>query len=88
MMFDETGMEILKQSSYDLLEVNFHDATIHSPLTGHDWIIVSNYEDQGCYILHRHSARYPYHRQQGRYKSLKEAIKYIDRHEKWFTTKH
>ena len=83
-MFDEAGMSLLRQSSYDILQLNHHDATIHSRDTGHEWIIVSNYQSPGCYLLHRHSARDPYHRQRGTYKSLEDALGYIEHHEKWF----
>ena len=83
-MFSENDIELLRQSPYKVIQLNHHDVTIHSDRTGHDWSIVSNYETQDCYILHRHSARYSYHRQQGRYKSLEDALGYIDHHEKWF----
>ena len=83
-MFSKIDMDQLKQSPYVMIQINHHDATIHSSQTGHDWIIVSNYETQDCYILHRHSAKYPYHRQRGTYKSLEDALGYIDHHEKWF----
>lgn len=87
-MFSKEDLEYLKQhDSYTITQVNHHDMTIHSLVTGHDWIIVSNYETPGCYILHRHSARYPYHRQQGTYKDLQDALDYIDHHEKWFIHK-
>lgn len=87
-MFSKTDLEQLKESPYTVIQSNHHDVTLHSSATGHDWIIVSNYETPGCYILHRHSARDPYHRQQGSYKSLSEALGYINKHEKWFTTEH
>ena len=87
-MFDEAGMSLLRQSSYDILQLNHHDATIHSRDTGHDWIIVSNYQSPDCYILHRHSRKDPFHRQRGNYKSLEEAIRYINHHEKWVEAKH
>ena len=83
-MFDEPGIERLKNSSYEILRLNHHDVTLHSELTGHDWIIVSYYGSSECYILHRHSRRDPYHRQKGIYRSLKDALKYIDGHEVWF----
>ena len=83
-MFDEPGIERLKNSSYEILRLNHHDVTFHSKLTGHDWIIVSYYGSSECYILHRHSRRDSYHRQKGTYKSLKAALKYIDGHEVWF----
>ena len=81
-------MSLLRQSSYDILQLNHHDATIHSCVTGHDWIIVSNYRSPDCYILHRHSRKDPFHRQHGNYKSLEEAIHYINHHEKWVEAKH
>ena len=51
----------------------------------YEWIVVSNYETPDCYILHRHSRRYPFHRQQGKYKDLKEALCYIANHDSWFS---
>ena len=87
-MFNDLDMNLLKQSSYIILQMNYHDATIHSSVTGHDWIIVSSYERPNCYILHRHSRKYPYHRQKGHYKSLKDALDYIDQHEDWFLAQH
>lgn len=87
-MFNDLDMNLLKQSSYVILQMNYHDATIHSSVTGHDWIIVSNYERPNCYILHRHSRKYPFHRQKGHYKSLKDALNYIDQHEDWFLAQH
>ena len=83
-MFDEPGIERLKNSSYEILRLNHHDVTLHSERTGHDWIIVSYYGSSECYILHRHSRRDSYHRQKGTYKSLKAALKYINGHEVWF----
>ena len=83
-MFSKTDIEQLNELPYAVIQSNHHDVTLHSSATGHDWIIVSNYETPACYILHRHSARDPYHRQEGQYKSLKEALSYINNHEKWF----
>ena len=83
-MFNKIDIDQLKQSPYVMIQINHHDATIHSSRTGHDWIIVSNYETLGCYLLHRHSARDPYHRQRRTYKSLEDALGYIEHHEKWF----
>ena len=88
-MFSKTDLEYLKQhDDYTITQSNHHDVTIHSLTSGHDWIVVSNYETPDCYILHRHSGRDPYHRQHGQYKSLKEAMAYIKCHDKWFATKH
>lgn len=83
-MFSKSDLEYLKQSPYNIVLLNNHDVTIHSTVTGHDWIIVSSYGAADCYILHRHSGRYSYHRQEGAYKSLKDALIYIDQHENWF----
>lgn len=84
-MISDSDITLLLQSPYSILQINHHDITFHSERTGHDWIIVSHYDSSECYILHRHSRRDPYHIQKGNYKSLKDALKYIDRHEEWFT---
>ena len=53
-MFSKEDLEYLKQhDAYTITQANHHDVTIHSLVSGHDWIMVSNYENQGCYILHR-----------------------------------
>ena len=83
-MFKNTDIAQLRQLPYSILQINFHDVTLHSERTGHDWIIVSQYGTSECYILHRHSRRYPYHRQKGTYRSLTEALEYISEHENWF----
>ena len=83
-MFTDFDIIRLRQSPYAILELNHHDVTLHSELTGHDWIIISYYNTSGCYILHRHSRKYPYHRQKGTYRSLKDAMEYITGHEMWF----
>lgn len=84
-MFSNSDITRLRQSPYGIIQINHHDVTLHSELTGHDWIIVSYYDVSDCYILHRHSGREPYHRQKGKYKSLNEALGYIAKHEKWFS---
>ena len=85
-MFSKEDLAIMKNntSKYIILQMNYHDVTNHSSRTGHDSVIISNYSRPNCYLLHRHSGNYPYHRQHGRYKSLKDAIDYIDCHEEWF----
>lgn len=89
-MFSREDLTNMKSntSKYIILQMNHHDVTIHSSRTGHDWTIVSNYSGPDCYILHRHFGKYPYHRQLGRFKSLKDALGYIDRHEEWFADRH
>ena len=89
-MFNKEDLTSLKSkgSKYIILHMNYHDVTIHSRRTGHDWVIMSNYSTPNCYILHRHSGRYPYHQQKGHFKSMKDAMEYIDRHEDWFIDRH
>ena len=84
-MFSNSDITRLRQSPYAIIQINHHDVTLHSELTGHDWIIISYYDSSDCYILHRHSQREPYHRQKGNYRSLNEALGYIAKHEKWFS---
>ena len=83
-MFSKADLEYLDELPYDIIRLNNHDATIHSRITDHEWIVVSYYDTSDCYILHRHSRRYPFHRQQGRYKDLKESLDYIVDHDEWF----
>ena len=83
-MFSDLEITHLGQLPLSILQINHHDVTLHSELTGHDWIIISYYDSSDCYILHRHSRRDPYHRQKGNYRSLKDALLYISGHEKWF----
>ena len=83
-MFSKTDLEYLHEQPYDILQQNYHDVTIHSRITDHEWIVVSNYDNSDCYVLHRHSRRYSFHRQPGRYKDLKEALNFIAKHDAWF----
>lgn len=88
-MFSKADLEYLKQNDdYSITQANHHDVMIHSLTTGHDWILVSNYETPDCYILHRHSGRDSYLRQQGSYNSLTDALTYIERHDKMYAIKH
>ena len=89
-MFNKEDLISLKSkgSKYIILHMNYHDVTIQSRRTGHDWVIMSNYSNPNCYILHRHSGKYPYHQQKGHYRSMKDAMEYIDRHEDWFVDRH
>lgn len=83
-MFTDSDITHLSQSYYVIIQVNHHDVTLHSDLTGHDWIIISNYDSQGCYILHRHSRKESFHSQKGNYGSLESALAYIAEHGTWF----
>ena len=85
-MFSSSDMNYLRQvaSHFVICRLNGHDATIQSIVTGHEWIIISFYDNSSCIIFHRHSRRYPYHRQKGCFRSLREAFCYISKHETWF----
>lgn len=72
---------------YHILTSNCHDITICSLLTGHEWIIVSDYGARGCYLFHRHSRGQPFHRQRGQYSSLEKAIDYIEGHDMYYAKK-
>ena len=84
LMFTTSDLEILSELTnqhYRILVANGHDITISSLLTGHEWVIVSDYGCDTCYILHRHSRCYPFHPHHGFYKSMADAFKYIEGHD-------
>lgn len=84
-MFSRDELSLLSslEAEYSILVSNGHDIHLKSRLTGHEWIIISPYDGSDCEILHRHSARYPFHHQRGRYASLESAMKYITSHDEW-----
>ena len=90
-MFSRSDLAIIStadfKDQYDIRIANAHDINIHSRVTGHDWVIISNYARRTCIIMHRHSNKDPFHRQQGSYESLQDAIGYICRHDIWFSDK-
>ena len=69
---------------YNVIRSNGHDVHLHR----HDWIIMSNYADEQCIIMHRHSDRYPYHRQRGHYASIWDALDYIRMHDVDYNKRH
>lgn len=73
---------------YNVIRSNGHDVHLHSLSTGHDWIIMSNYADEQCIIMHRHSDRYPYHQQRGHYASIWDALEYIRMHDANYRESH
>ena len=73
---------------YNVIRSNGHDVHLHSLSTGHDWIIMSNYADGQCIIMHRHSDRYSYHRQRGHYASIWDALDYIRMHDAEYSKRH
>ena len=85
-MFTVSDITSLRKSPFKIIQANYHDVMFNSERTGHDWIIISYYDSSKCFILHRHSRRYPFHRQKGNYRSFKEALDYITEHEEWFET--
>ena len=70
-------------NDYVVIRANGHDVTIKNIRTGHEWIMVSNYKNASCFLLHRHNSRVPFHRQRGRYKSCGDTMKYIKKHDEW-----
>ncbi len=87
-MFTDSDLAILKTpdvtDQFAVLIANAHDVTLHSKVTGHDWLIVSNYSDPSCRIRHRHSSKDPFHEQYGSCETLGEALESIRSHDSWF----
>ena len=88
-MFNQDELCLLSslEDEYTILISNGHDVRLRSRLTGHEWIIISPYDGSACEILHRHSERYSFHQQRGRYSSLESAIDYIHNHDIWYYNK-
>lgn len=80
----ELDLVYLLREEYEILICNAHDVHLQSKLSGHEWVIISPYAGGPCEIMHRHSARDPFHRQQGRYKSFTLALDYIRGHDQWY----
>ena len=85
-MFSKKEMALLPLlgGEYDIFISNAHDVRLRSKTTGHEWIIISPYDGSACEILHRHSARYAFHHQRGKYLSMQTALAYIKEHDNWF----
>ena len=90
-MFTTSDLTILTtinfKKLYDVRIVNAHDVSLHSRISGHDWIIISSYTAGSCIIMHRHSNKDSFHRQHGHYESLQDALNYISHHDSWFSGK-
>lgn len=83
-MFSREETEALRDLPWlSIVRTNGHDVTLRGTATGHEWIIVTGYGRRTCYILHRHTAQQPFHRQAGCYRDLAAAIEFILRHERW-----
>ena len=90
-MFSEKDLaELIPKTGkeYNVIRSNGHDVHLHSLSTGHDWIIMTNYADEQCIIMHRHSDRYPYHRQRGHDASIWDALDYIRMHDADYSKHH
>lgn len=89
-MFSDSDLASFRKSAkgrYDIRVINHHDITIHSRLTDHEWVFVSNYSTRGCRLLHRHSGRDPFHDQKQSFGSLAEALEYALRHDQYYDKK-
>ena len=90
-MFSTSDFAVFDTASfknhYEVRTVNAHDINLHSHISGHDWMIISNYTTGGCIIMHRHSNKDLFHRQYGNYESLHDALAYINHHDSWFSGK-
>ena len=85
-MFSRNELSLLPRltEQYDTIICNSHDIRLRSKLTTHEWIIISPYDGSACEILHRHSSRYAFHHQRGKYLSVQTALAYIKEHDNWF----
>jgi hypothetical protein len=81
---DELKSVYSLKDEYQILICNAHDVRLQSRVTGHEWIIISPYDGSACEILHRHSSRYAFHHQRGKYLSMQTALAYIKEHDNWF----
>lgn len=81
-------LDTVSRQKYRILISNCHDVTISSLLTGHEWIIISDYGADTCRILHRHSRSCPFHTQRGTYRSMGAALRYIEGHDRYFASKN
>ena len=90
-MFSRNELNLLHnlklEEEYIVLVENGHDVHLYSRMTGHEWIVISPYDGSTCEILHRHSVRYPFHHQRGKYASLVLAFDYIRKHDTWYYNK-
>ncbi len=89
-MFSKTELNLIQtlDREYNILIKNGHDIRLRSRVSGHDWIIITAYNDSRCEILHRHSEKDPFHYQRGRFSSLSDACDYIKGHDYWYAKKH
>ena len=86
-MFTFEQLEAVKNNpEYEVLILNCHDIRIRSLMTGHEWVVISNYGPGSCRILHRHNSRVPFHTQRGRYRDLNGAMAYIEIHDTWYSS--
>ncbi len=89
-MFSKEELRLIAEigKEYRVIRLNGHDVHLHSLSTGHDWIIISHYQDRRCIVMHRHCSRDPFHRQHGHYESLWDALEYIRAHDANYKKHH
>lgn len=82
-----SDLPVRTANKYKIIFANGHDITLKSLLTGHEWIIITNYGNRRCRIRHRHSRAVPFHEQKGQYASMGIALDYIEGHDIWYAAK-
>ena len=84
-MFRSEQLAMVDSGYFNIIMKNEKDVTIQSRNTGHYWYL--HCTDQpikgACIIFHKHKFTHPYH-QHGKENSLKQAIKNIERHDRWY----
>lgn len=83
-MFDLKQLESIDRNYFNVIVASEYDVTIQSKNTGHYWYLHSTDApgSNACIIFHKHKFSHPYH-QHGRGNSLRQAIKSIQRHDRW-----
>lgn len=83
-MFTEEELRKIDPKYFNIILRDGLDVTIQSRNTGHWWYLhCTGVEGENALIIfHRHRGSHPYH-QHGKAGSLRQAIKGIQRHDKW-----
>ena len=83
-MFDEKQLASIDRIYFNVILADDRDVTIQSRNTGHYWYLHNTgYPTEGsCVIFHKHQFSHPYH-QHGRARTLRQAVKSIQAHDKW-----
>lgn len=88
-MFDTKDLEAISQEYFNIICTSEYDVTVQSKNTGHFWYLhnVTQPNANACVIFHKHKYSHPYHLH-GRAKTLRQAIRNIQSHDKWFEFPH